>query len=696
MAADHPPPERLYAVNDLATRFYASRLTTSKKATPYLHSHGISDTTDPAGPWRIGYAPKRWTELASHLQRAGFTTDEVTAAGLGFIHRTSGQLLDRFRDRLMFPITDDRNRVVGFTGRDLSGHADAKWMNSPDTSLYHKREVLFGLGQQLAHRPAGIGDPVVFVVEGAADVLAMHRMAAAHYAIPETQPVYAVAPCGTNLTHEQLNLLQRALPGAHLVLAFDGDGGGRRAAERAYPIAARWPGQLSGVRLPKGQDPADILADMGPIRAMSEIVGAIQPLAQLQLTNKISGLFESRRITDPVRFVDDRLTAYHAIAELFIDAPHATRAMAEAASEQLGLDATDVVRGVVEAWEARTDSPSGLDPPPPPDPPPTSHTVSSPPPSDDEPPTPAANANAAPITVSASARSRGGRTTHTAAMSTRHDPRTGISVWALADGIGRHREATTAAEMAADIAATVTLRSSPATGLHAARAAVNAIYDGVHHSQAGDASLLVVSAYPASDSRHGVRFEIAWAGDCRAYTINAGQLAQVTADHTAARKRRDQGEHTSHGVIADTLLTSSVRAGDISICPVDDGPILLCNSSLHKAIPPDQLGAELAGMSDAQASANRIINAIGSHHPGNPAVLLIHARSAPPSLVTTTGATRKTTHTATGSAAALAKTSFVTSLSAEPAPAATSGMSSGTPGWSPSLPLPPRSSPRRP
>jgi DNA primase catalytic core len=242
--AEHnlPALERLHAVNAAAAAFYATRLHSSRKAAAYLESHGITAAAHPDGPWQVGYAPGRWTHLATHLQSAGFSAEEVTAAGLGFIHRTSGHLLDRFRDRLMFPITDEHNRVVAFTARDLSSREEAKWINSPETTLYHKSRVLYGLGQQLAHRPAGVGDPVVFLVEGAADVLAMHRMAAAHAVIPETQPVYAVAPCGTRLTHEQLDLLQRALPGAHLILAFDGDDAGRKAVDRAYPIAVKWPG----------------------------------------------------------------------------------------------------------------------------------------------------------------------------------------------------------------------------------------------------------------------------------------------------------------------------------------------------------------------------------------------------------------------------------------------------------------------
>ncbi|MGI5213884.1 toprim domain-containing protein [Plantactinospora sp. CA-290183] len=660
MASDRPaaPPERLYAVNTAAAQFYADRLNTSRKAGRYLHSHGISGAADPTGPWQVGYAPGRWTELAGHLQAAGFSEEEVTSAGLGFIHSRSGHLLDRFRDRLIFPVTDAHNRVVGFTARDLTGRAEAKWINTPETPIYQKRLLLYGLGQQLTNRPAGVGNPVVFVVEGAADVLAMHRMAAAHAAIPKTPPVYAVAPCGTNLTREQLDLIQQTLPGAHLILSFDGDDAGRRAADRVYRVASRWPGQVSGVRLPKGQDPADVLATMDPIFAMSEIVGAVQPLAQLQMTNTISRLFDTKRITDPVRFVEDRLTAYRAVAELFVDAPHATREMAEAAAEQLGLDSTDVVRGVFEAWQARTGAPGGTDPPPDAAPAPPHPEARPIPPVDRPTPSSARRQEETRTTVSGAARSVGGRIVDTTAVITRHASDSGITVWALADGIGRHAQAATAAQMAVDIAATVTLRSNPAAGLHAARAAINAFYGGVHASQAGDASLLVVAAHPAEGNRHGVRWEVAWAGDCRAYTIRAGQLAQITADHTVGRQRRDQAESRALGSIADLLLTSSVRAGDISVCPLDEGPLLLCNSTLHRAVPEDRLAAELAGMSDAQATADRLVSAVGQQGVGSAAVLLIHARSAPPARVTSTGTVARAAVVASGSAAALAKISF--------------------------------------
>ncbi|WP_238005874.1 toprim domain-containing protein [Dactylosporangium sp. AC04546] len=657
-------PERLYAANAAAARFYAERLAPSPKAAAYMESHGISEAAGPGGLWQLGYAPGRWTELATHLRGIGFTAAEVTAAGLGFVHGKSGHLLDRFRDRIMFPITDRENRVIAFTARDLSGRAEARWLNSPETAIYHKRLVLYGLGQQLAHPPGADPEPVVFVVEGAADVVAMHRMAAAHATIPETHPVYVVAPCGTRLTREQLDLLQEALPTAHLILAFDGDDAGRRAVDRAYPIAAKWPGKVSGARLPRGKDPAAMLADMAPLWAMSEIVGRVQPLAQIQLTNTIKRLFAAGHITNPAEYAGDRITAYQAIAELFIDAPHASREMAEAAADLLGVPATDVTSGVVEAWDARNATSSGTDPPP-----------VLPEPSYQRP-----RLDERRVTASASARSAAQGGVETTAIATRHNDATGVTVWALADGLGHHAESAVAASMAADIAVAVAVHSAPAAGLHAARAAINSHYEGVHESQTGDASLIVVAAYPAPERRHGVRFELAWAGDCRTYTISGGRLAQVTVDHTIARQRRDAGEPARPGGIANLLLTSSVRAGDISVCPLEHGPLLVCNRSVHRAVPETTLALELSGLIDVATTADRLLTVAGGR---NAAVLLLHATAAPPALTTATGPGRPAMPVATGPAAALAKSSFANATTpqahAGPTPHGLSGARSRPP-----------------
>ncbi len=677
--------DRLYAANAAAAAFYATRLSSSTKSAAYLDNHGIIAAANPNSPWQLGYAPGHWTDLTTHLQNTGFSPEEITTAGLGFIHRTSHHLLDRFRDRIIFPITDQHNHVIAFTARDLTGRAEARWINTPDTPIYHKRQVLFGLGQQLTHPPTGTGNPLVLLVEGAADVLAICHMATTHTATGadagQVQTVYAVAPCGTNLTREQLDLLHQALPGAHLVLAFDGDDAGRKAIDRAYPIAVKWPGPTSATLLPDKHDPADLLATMDPTGALRAILATTQPLAQVQMVNTIQRLYQTKHISDPANNIGDRLTAYRAIAELFIDAPHASRQMAETAAEQLGLTATDVTRGVIEAWDARTATTSGPDPPPHPRPEPardlppaaslgqarpavkgaTGRTTLAPPQAVTK---PQAERLA---TVSASARSAGGNTGNTA-IATRHDPASGISVWALADGIGQHHQATEAAAIAADIATAVALHSTPTAAMHAVRAAINAHYDSTHPSQAGDASLIIVTARTDPSTRLGVHFELAWAGNCRAYTIRAGQLTQTTTDHTATQRRRTAGESIPDSSIAGRLLTSSIRTGDIGTCTLHDGPLLICNAALHRAVSASQLATELAGMCDAQAAADRLTTT-AAHQTTDAAVLLIHATDAPPSRVTTTAvAATASVVSALGDPAALAHNSFANP--AAPAPTA--------------------------
>lgn len=646
--------QRLYEVNEAAAQFYTGRLDGSRAAAEYLLSHGISHAAAPSSPWRLGYAPARWTTLADHLRSVGFSDEDITDAGLGFRHRTTNHLLDRFRDRLMFPITDEHNRVIAFTGRDLSGRASSKWINSPETAIYHKSEVLYGLGQQLAHRPSGTGEPVIFIGEGAADVLALHDIGQVG-----SSPAYAVAPCGTNLTRQQLDLLERALAGAHLILAFDGDDAGNRAVGRAYPIAVRWPGRVSVARLPPGRDPASILGEADPSQAAVEVFRLVEPLGQVQMTNVISDLIVNGRITDPARYPGDRRLIYQAIAELFVDSPYAHREMAEAAAARIRVPAAEVIQGVVEAWAVRSppevaDIGRSTDHEPEPDPSPSRE-----PPSPDPLTPPAADRAVNRSPASATARSVG-RGVDTTAIQTDHHPLTAVKVWVLADGIGDRAESATAAAIAADVATAVALRSTPAAGLHAARAAINAYYSGVHAGQTGDASIIVVAAHPDRSARFRLRYELAWAGDCRAYTLRGGNLVQVTADHTVGRARRAHDAGVPHGSVTDLLLTSSVRSGDISICPLDDGPLLVCNNAIHRTVSDADLAYELAGMTDAQMTADRVAEVAGHHSGarGTAAVVLIHALGRPPSRVTGVSVSTSGPVVVSGLASVVARASF--------------------------------------
>ena len=183
---------------------------------------------------------------------------------------------DRFRDRVMFPITDMRNRVIAFGGRALEKEAQAKYLNSPETPLFHKGATLYNIAA--ARQAAHDGAPII-VVEGYVDVIAM---VAAGYAA-------TVAPLGTALTEDQLALLWKMAD--EPMLCFDGDKAGLRAAYRAVDLALPRlePGKsLRFAMLPEGQDPDD-LARSGGREAIEEVIGAARPLAEMLWARETEG-----------------------------------------------------------------------------------------------------------------------------------------------------------------------------------------------------------------------------------------------------------------------------------------------------------------------------------------------------------------------------------------------------------------------
>ena len=250
----------LYEVNTAAAAFYAAQLARRPPALGYLRSRGISSAAAPGSPWQLGYAPPGGRTLLDHLAGHGFSVEEISAAGLATVGR-HGQPLDRFRDRLTFPIHDPAGRVVAFTARDLSGRPGVpKYVNTPQTRLYTKSQQLYGLGPQLQPPPAD--PPLVVVVEGPTDALAIWH--ATQVAPHDAKALVPVAACGTALGTGHLQLLNDTLPaGTALAVAFDGDLAGQQAFLRAYPLLRTWPGPRYGIALPDQTDPAELLATIG-------------------------------------------------------------------------------------------------------------------------------------------------------------------------------------------------------------------------------------------------------------------------------------------------------------------------------------------------------------------------------------------------------------------------------------------------
>jgi DNA primase len=258
----------LHDVMEIAAKFFETTLSSrlGAKARGYLADRGLDAATQVK--FRIGYASNERYALKEHLGSQGITTADMVEAGLLIAGDDIPVPFDRFRDRVMFPITDIRGRIIAFGGRALEKDVAAKYLNSPETPLFHKGHTLYNIAA--ARQAAHDGAPVV-VVEGYVDVIAM---VTAGYAA-------AVAPLGTALTEEQLALIWKMTD--EPILCFDGDGAGLRAARRAVDLAMPHlkPGKsLKVALLPQGQDPDDLLRAAGP-DAVRDVVDAAQPMAQM-------------------------------------------------------------------------------------------------------------------------------------------------------------------------------------------------------------------------------------------------------------------------------------------------------------------------------------------------------------------------------------------------------------------------------
>jgi DNA primase len=266
----------LYDVMELAAKFFADTLASrhGAKARGYLGDRAISPAVQVQ--FRLGYAPGERFALKEHLGSHGIPVEDMVEAGLLVSGDDIPVPYDRFRDRVMFPITDFRGRVIAFGGRALEKDVAAKYLNSPETPLFHKGDNLYNLAtaRQAAHDGA-----TLVVVEGYVDVIAM---VGAGFAA-------SVAPLGTALTENQLALLWKMAD--EPVLCFDGDKAGQKAAYRAADLALPQlkPGKsLRFALLPEGQDPDDLARTGGRV-AIEEVIGAARGLADMIWSREVEG-----------------------------------------------------------------------------------------------------------------------------------------------------------------------------------------------------------------------------------------------------------------------------------------------------------------------------------------------------------------------------------------------------------------------
>jgi DNA primase len=253
--------ERLYTLLGRAAMYYARYLWESAEAASareYLLGRGL--TVETLREFRVGYAPSAWDRILRASRGAGFSEEELLAAGLAQRSRARpGQVYDRFRERITFPAADARGRVLGFGARAMRENQQPKYLNSTDGELYHKRAQLFGI--DLARAAAARAGRMI-LVEGYTDVLALHQAGMRN----------AVGIMGTALTEEQVRELERIV--RVLELCLDADRAGQAAMLRAARLAeAREPPlELRVVALPEGTDPAELVEQQGPepLRALVE------------------------------------------------------------------------------------------------------------------------------------------------------------------------------------------------------------------------------------------------------------------------------------------------------------------------------------------------------------------------------------------------------------------------------------------
>lgn len=292
--------ERLYELMEAATRFYESELQKNKEASEYVVRRGLADET--VKHFRIGFAPNDWRALSSAMRKIGFSEAELEKAGLAKRpdNNPRGEVYDRFRDRVMFPIADTGGRVIAFSGRILHDvEGQGKYINSPETPIFKKGSTLYGLDKAKFEIRR---NDLAILVEGQLDLVLSHQAGF----------VNTVASSGTALSDSLIADEERGLLSGlgqvcgltkNLVIAYDGDKAGLRAAGRAEKIGLSLGMNVRVAKLPKGLDPADTILRDGKDAWRKTIDSALHIVSlylSVLMEHPLSDLARARAIRDKI------------------------------------------------------------------------------------------------------------------------------------------------------------------------------------------------------------------------------------------------------------------------------------------------------------------------------------------------------------------------------------------------------------
>jgi DNA primase len=294
---DRKQRDDLYAIHQEATSWFRSQLTSreGQEAQAYLKRRGVSPEISQV--FQLGYAPPQGFGLGDFLVKRGYKLPQLLEAGV--VVQKGGGAQDRFRHRLIFPITDRRGRIIAFGGRTL-GEGIPKYLNSSDTPLFNKGETLYGL--PLAEKAVREEKAPLVVVEGYMDVVSLYQGGVTG----------VVASLGTALTETQMGMLWRLSP--EPFLSFDGDGAGQRASfralERALPLLR--PGySFNFIDLPQGEDP-DSLVSRGGRKAWDEVMKGAQPFREVLWSRGL----QSQRLDTPERRAGGKQALFQLVAQI--------------------------------------------------------------------------------------------------------------------------------------------------------------------------------------------------------------------------------------------------------------------------------------------------------------------------------------------------------------------------------------------
>jgi DNA primase len=326
-----PSAGEVVRVLEEAQRFFVS-LAAESWVPEYLAGRGFGVETQ--AQWGAGYAPAGWGSLTGHLRELGYSDQLIEAAGLAR-RSARGTLYDVFRDRAMFPVRSVNGTVAGFMGRAApdAGEGVPKYLNSPGSVIYRKGRMLFGLNEQRDALATG-SRPVL--VEGPLDAIAVSLAGGGRYA--------GVAPCGTALTGDQVKLLGGAAGSGGVLVVFDGDPAGIKAAVRAHDLLRPAFPQPSAVRLAAGDDPASVLRSRGPEVLARLLDDAAYPLADVVIDVTVAGY---ERWLDTI---EGKFNALHAVAPLIAGMP------AEGVARQVARVAGALQLTYAEVTSAVTDA----------------------------------------------------------------------------------------------------------------------------------------------------------------------------------------------------------------------------------------------------------------------------------------------------------------------------------------------------